>query len=217
MKNYVAIPNELIQDSNLRPSTKRVAFALYAYRGKANSLCRTVASLARQCHCCQNTVRQALSELEERNYIQRKHRYRYDPILRRPVFVANRYMLRVDMSRGYTLIPRDTLHAQVTHAQFAILLLLMCYQGRKNHAYPSTRKVANDLWMATSTVCVAILVLVKCQHVVRNRCLTQIGCYSCNSYYIVFLVGSIDGGCPGTTAIVPQPRQFGKVGGCSDF
>lgn len=217
MKNYVAIPNELIRDPNLRPSTKRVAVVLYAYRGKNNALCRTIAQLARQSQCCENTVRQALCELEERKYIERKHRYRYDPLLGRPVFKSNRYILRVDLNRGYTLMPRDVLFAQVTHTQFAILLLIMCYQGRKNHAYPSIRKAANDLWIATSTVCVAILVLVKHQHMVRNRCLTQGGCYSCNCYYIVFLAPGADGLHPVTADILPQAVAVGKIGGCSDF
>ena len=183
MKDYAAIPNSLILDPALRPSAKRVAFALYAYRNREHTICRSIRTLARVCHMCRNTVIHALKELEDRGYLKRQHRYRYDG--RRFVYKANRYMLQVDMSRGYTLIPRGVLRAELTHTQFAVYLYLFAKQGRSSHSYPSLRRVAASLWIAKSTVCLAVLVLVSGQYLAKNHCRNRRGCYSCNCYYVI--------------------------------
>lgn len=185
MRDYAAIPNSLLLDPDLRPSTRRVAFALWAYRGRKNAVCRTVRALAGMCHMCQATVRQALCELEESGYLRREHRWRYDARLGRSVYRANRYVLRVDMARGYTLIPRSILRAEITHTQFSVYLLLMVRQGRGSHSYPSLRRIAATLWIAKSTVCIAIAVLSSGQYVAKNHCRSRLGCYSCNCYYVI--------------------------------
>ena len=186
MRNYIAIPNQLLLDPMLRPSTKRVAVALYAYRNhRSNSICRTVKALAVMAHCCRNTVLQALEELEERHFLKRKHRYGWNTELQRVVYKANRYTLSMDMSRGYTLVSRTLLRAEITHAQFAVLLLLCAKQGQANHSYPSLRRMAAALLLAKSTICIAIRVLVHKQHLAANHCRNHFGSYSCNSYFLI--------------------------------
>ena len=185
MTNYVAIPNKLIFDPNLRASTKRVAFALFAYRNKANTLCRSLKALAAATGCCQKTVIQAINELEAHRYLKRNHRHHFSAVLMRPVYASNRYVLRVDMSQGYTLIPRDVLYADVTYTQFAVMLLLFARQGRASHSYPSLRRIAATLWIAKSTVCLAVIALVKGQYVAKNHCCNSMGSYSCNCYYVI--------------------------------
>lgn len=178
-------------DATLRPSTKRVAFVLYAYRNRANSICRSLPALCRAAHCCRNTVIQALNELEAHHYLKRNHRHRYSSVLHRPVYKANQYVLRVDMSNGYTLIPRSVLRTEVTHTQFAILLYLFAKQGRNSHSYPSLRKIATVLWIAKSTVCLAIQVLQGRQYLNKNHCRNVQGSFSCNCYYVVVIQGTI--------------------------
>lgn len=188
MIDYAAIPNRLILDPSLRPTTRRVAFALYAYRNRSNTICRSIKALAKMCHCCRNTVIQALKELEAHHYLKRKHRRHYSAALRRTVYKANQYILRVDMSRGYTLIPRCVLRADITHTQFAVYLLLFAKQGRSSHSYPSLRRIAAALWIAKSTVCLAVHVLVCGQYIARNHCRNVLGSYSCNCYYVIVVV-----------------------------
>ncbi len=185
MKDYAAIPNKLIQDTSLRPSTKRVAFTLYAYRSRSNVLCRSVNALAKLCHCCRNTVIRAINELEAHHYLKRNHRHRYSTVLHRPVYKSNRYLLKVDMSQGYTLIPRCVLRAEITHTQFSVYLLLFARQGRSSHSFPSLRRMAEALWIAKSTACVAVAVLVSGQYIARNHCCNRFGSFSCNCYYVI--------------------------------
>lgn len=202
MKDYAAIPNSLLLDPALRPSAKRVAFALYAYRNRRHTICRSIRTLAAVCHMCRNTVIRALTELEDRGYLKRQHRYRYDGQRKRPVYKANRYILQVDLSRGYTLIPRSILRAELTHTQFAVYLLLFARQGRSSHSYPSLRYMAASLWIAKSTVCLAVMVLVSGQYLAKNHCCNRTGCYSCNCYYVIVVVQ-----CAGQSS--PEPLSTG--------
>ena len=187
MRNYAVIPNQLILDSRLRPSTRRVAVTLYAYRGRDNVLCKSMKVLTKLCHCCRKTLLQALEQLEELRYLKRRHRCRWSQRLKRPIYKANRYYLHVDLSQDYTLMPRSILRIDVTHTQFSVYLLLMARQGQSSHSYPSLRRISATLWIAKSTVCLAVAVLVHGQFIARNHCRTRMGCYSCNCYYLIVI------------------------------
>ena len=121
MRNYAVIPNQLILDSRLRPSTRRVAVTLYAYRGRDNVLCKSMKVLTKLCHCCRKTLLQALEQLEELRYLKRRHRCRWSQRLKRPIYKANRYYLHVDLSQGYTLMPRrHPAHRRHSHTVFRL-------------------------------------------------------------------------------------------------
>lgn len=187
MRDYAVIPNKLILDSRLRPSTRRVAVTLFAYRGRGNVLCKSMKVLTKLCHCCRRTLLQALEQLEELHYLKRRHRCRWSQRLKRPIYKANRYYLHVDLSQGYTLVPRSALRIDVTHTQFSVYLLLMARQGQSSHSYPSLRRISATLWIAKSTVCLAVAVLVHGQFIARNHCRSRRGCYSCNCYYLIVI------------------------------
>lgn len=190
-KSYIIVPNSLICDSSLLPSAKRVAVALLAYRNQQNACCKSVATLVKRSGVSRGTVLRAHDALEEHGFLRRQKRYRYDALLHRPVFAANRYSLHIDLSMGYTLVPRWLLHSAVSHATFVISLFLYQCAGRTGRAYPSLRYTARTLDCSKSTVCRAVSILILSQEIIRLRCRNCLGCYSCNSYYVVFPVAGI--------------------------
>lgn len=187
---YIAIPNTLIFSRELSPSAKRVAVAMLSFRWEKKHICKPVRFIAQRAGVCVTTAYSALAELERMGFLSRQRCYRYREESRRVVYAASRYCLHIDLMGGYTLLPYTTarrlLAAQISHAAFAVYLILACRQGRNNnHAYPSLRTTAANADLAKATVCRALLVLIRVQLIVRNRCVNQFDCYSCNCYYVI--------------------------------
>lgn len=183
-RDYVKVPNRLILDATLLPSAKRVAVALLAYKNTKNACCKSIRTICARSGVSRSTVLNALTALEERGFLTKKHRYHYDPLLRRPVFAANRYCLRWDTQKDYTLVPRSLLKAAIPHTAFVVCLYLYHCAGIKGRAYPSLRHTARALDCAKSTVCRSMLVLTALQEIVKRMCKCCTGNYSCNSYYV---------------------------------
>lgn len=190
---YIAIPNTLIFSRELSPSAKRVALALLTYQWEKPTkrhICKKLHFIAERAGVCVTTARSALEQLERTGFLSCRHSYRYREESRRIVYAASCYSLHVDLKNGYTLLPyttaRKLLATQISHAAFAVYLVLACRQGQNSsHAYPSLRTTAANADVAKATVCRALLLLIRVQLIVRNHCGNRFGCYSCNSYYVI--------------------------------
>lgn len=189
----IAIPNTLIFSRELSPSAKRVALALLTYQWEKPAkrhICKKLRFIAERAGVCITTARAALEQLERTGFLSCQHSYRYREESRRVVYATSCYSLHVDLKNGYTLLPyttaRKLLATQISHAAFAVYLVLACRQGQNNnHAHPSLRTTAANADIAKATVCRALPLLIRVQLIVRNHCENRFGCYSCNSYYVI--------------------------------
>lgn len=214
-----AVPNELINDSSMHFSTKKVAVALLLMAGRRNRKVQvTFAELAHQAHCSPATAQQAVSELIQGGYIIKKRCYRFDEGLNRLVYASNAYNW-VRRIGGYTLVRREILDYELTAAAFANLLFIYRCAGREGRAYPSLRRIAGllancvggSLDMAKSTVARALAELRCLQAIVRHRCWTKRSYYAANSYYLSDMVIS-----DGRQSHQDEPDEF-PMGGSPIF
>ena len=209
LHNVAAIPNELINDTKMQYTTKKVATVLLLLAGrKGRSITANFAQLAELTSFSTTTVQQAIRELICAGYITKSRNYRYSDALGRLVFTANTYTWHRRIG-GYTLVRKEILDYDLTPSAFANLLFLYRCAGREGRAFPSIRRIAGRLKivqavcldMAKSTVCVALKALRLTQAVVRHYCRTKKKCFSSNSYYMTNMVvstpaKSLDRGCP---------------------
>lgn len=223
-KRYTPIPNDLIDDTRLHHSAKKVYAALALSRRPDGSIQVSLAKLGRISGLCQATVLQGLAELEEAGYIRKKRSWRYSVALGRLVIAANTYRLRSTCPTGYSLIPAAVFGHKLTGAEFAVLLYLYRCAGRTGRAHPSIRfiagawrgKTGHGLDMAKSTVQRALKRLAQLQLLVKHFCRAALGCLSCNSYYLTdMILGSLGrAAAPAQTAWAvrdpaPETPQFG--------
>ena len=186
-----AVPNNLITDTALSYTTKRVAFVLLLLAGrKGRYVTVSFAALARLCKCSPTTVQKAVKELCSQGYLLKSNRYHFDEKQNHLIYASNRY-LWLRREGGYTLVSRDILAYDLTPAAFVTLLYLYRCAGRKGRAFPSLRRIAKiGLDMAKSTVCLAIKTLRLLQALVRHKCMTRSRCYASSSYYLTDFVFS---------------------------
>ena len=196
-----AVPNNLITDTNLSYTTKRVAFVLLLLSGrKGRYVTVSFAALARLCKCSATTAQKAVKELCAQGYLLKSNRYHFGEKQNHLIYASNRY-LWLRREGGYTLVCRDILAYNLTPAAFVTLLYLYRCAGRKGRAFPSLNRIAKaDLNMAKSTVCMALKVLRLLQAIVRHQCVTRNHCYASSSYYLTNFVFSRNQlpseGCP---------------------
>ena len=186
-----AVPNNLITDTALSYTTKRVAFVLLLLAGrKGRYVTVSFAALARLCKCSTTTAQKAVKELCTQGYLLKSNRYHFGEKQNRFVYASNRY-LWLRREGGYTLVSRDILAYDPTPAAFVTLLYLYRCAGRKGRAFPSLRRIAEiGLDMAKSTVCLALKALRLLQAMVRHKCVTRNRCYASSSYYLTNFVFS---------------------------
>ena len=186
-----AVPNNLITDTALSYTTKRVAFVLLLLAGrKGRYVTASFAVLARLCRCSTTTAQKAVKELCAHGYLLKSNRYHFDQKHNRFVYASNRY-LWLRREGGYTLVSRDILAYDLTPAAFVTLLYLYRCAGRKGRAFPSLNRTAKaGLNMAKSTVCMALKALRLLQAVVRHKCVTRRRCHASSSYYLTNFVFS---------------------------
>ena len=183
-RGYFAIPNEIITDEAMYPSTKRVLCAMLAYSSRHSTIRKSLKELGRLSGCSEATVRKALAELERGGIVQRVRCFRYSCALSRPVYAKNEYRLVREKLRGsYTLVPRELLAAEVSHATFAVALYLYKTAGRTGRSWPSLRTVAKRTDLSKATICRALEALRRAQLLVRYFCVMANRAHSCNSYY----------------------------------
>ena len=186
-----AVPNNLITDTALSYTTKRVAFVLLLLAGrKGRYVTVSFAALAQLCKCSATTAQKAAKELCAQGYLLKSNRYHFGEKLNHLIYASNRYFW-LRREGGYTLVSRDILAYDLTPAAFVTLLYLYRCAGRKGRAFPSLRRIAEmGLDMAKSTVCLALRALRFLQAVVRHKCMTRSRCYASSSYYLTNFVFS---------------------------
>ena len=186
-----AVPNNLITDTALSYTTRRVAFVLLLLAGrKGRYVTVSFAALARLCRCSTTTAQKAVKELCAQGYLLKSNRYHFGEKQSRFVYSSNRY-LWVRREGGYTLVRRDILAYDLTPAAFVTLLYLYRCAGRKGRAFPSLRRIAEvGLSMSKSTVCMALKALRLLQAIVRHKCVTRRRCHASSSYYLTNFVFS---------------------------
>ena len=186
-----AVPNNLITDTALSYTTKRVAFVLLLLAGrKGRYVTVSFAALAQLCKCSATTAQKAAKELCAQGYLLKSNRYHFGEKLNHLIYASNRY-LWLRREGGYTLVSRDILAYDLTPAAFVTLLYLYRCAGRKGRAFPSLRRIAEvGLAMSKSTVCLALKALRLLQALVRHKCITQHRCNSSSSYYLTNFVFS---------------------------
>ncbi len=184
-----AVPNNLITDTSLSYTTKRVAFVLLLLAGrKRRYVTASFAALARLCKCSTTTAQKAVKELCTRGYLHKSNRYHFGEKQNHLIYASNRY-LWLRREGGYTLVSRDILAYDLTPAAFVTLLYLYRCAGRKGRAFPSLRRIAEvGLAMSRSTVCLALKALRLLQALVRHKCITKHCCHSSSSYYLTNFV-----------------------------
>lgn len=192
------VPNDLITDTTIHYTTKRVAVVLLHLSGrKGRPVKVTFRELAKLARCSTATAQQAISELLEGGYIIKRKSYRYSTERGHLIYDANSY-LWMRRNGGYTMIRKELLAYDVSPAAFCNLLYLYCCAGSTGRAFPSLRRIAGRLKagtvigldMAKSTVCVALSALRIAQAVVRHLCTTLRRCHAANSYYLTDMVGT---------------------------
>ena len=186
-----AVPNNLITDTSLSYTTKRVAFVLLLLAGrKGRYVTASFAALARLCKCSTTTVQKAMKELCAQGYLIKSNRYHFGEKQNHLIYASNLY-LWLRREGGYTLVSRDILAYNLTPAAFVTLLYLYRCAGRKGRAFPPLRRIAGmGLDMAKSTVCLALKALRLLQAMVRHKCVTRLRCHSSSSYYLTNFVFS---------------------------
>lgn len=186
-----AVPNNLITDTALSYTTKRVAFVLLLLAGrKGRYVTVSFAALAQLCKCSSTTAQKAVKELCAQGYLLKSNRYHFCEKQNHLIYASNHY-LWLRREGGYTLVSRDILAYDLTPAAFVTLLYLYRCAGRKGRAFPSLRRIAEiGLDMAKSTVCLALKALRLLQALVRHKCMTNRRCYASSSYYLTNFVFS---------------------------
>ena len=186
-----AVPNNLITDTNLSYTTKRVAFVLLLLASrKGRYVTVSFTSLARLCKCSTTTAQKAVKELCAQGYLLKSNRYHFCEKQNHLIYASNHY-LWLRREGGYTLVSRDILAYDLTPAAFVTLLYLYRCAGRKGRAFPSLRRIAEiGLDMAKSTVCLALKALRLLQALVRHKCMTRRRCHASSSYYLTNFVFS---------------------------
>lgn len=186
-----AVPNNLITDTTLSYTTKRVAFVLLLLSGrKGRYVTVSFAALSRLCKCSTTTAQKAVKELCAHGYLLKSNRYHFGEKQNHLIYASNLY-LWLRREGGYTLVSRNILAYDLTPATFVTLLYLYRCAGRKGRTFPSLRRIATvGLAMSKSTVCLALKALRLLQALVRHKCMTYRRCHSCSSYYLTNFVFS---------------------------
>lgn len=184
---YVKIPNAIILDRDLRPSSKRVYVALLSCRRNDSTVHKTYAELASLSGCSTGTVCSALTELTQRGYVFTDRKYRPSKGLGTVVRDTNVYTLNhADCSCSYTLIPCKLLKLHITHAAFLVALYVLKLMGMGKRAWASLRKgFQKELALSRTTICAAIRQLIQCNALVRLRCLKANRSYSCSTFIML--------------------------------
>lgn len=183
-QDYFAMPNDIITDPVMYPSTKRVLSAMLAYCSRHSTIRKSLEELALLSGCSAATVQKALAELETRGIIRRIRCFRYSRYLSRPVYAKNAYQIKRSKLQGsYTLVPRELLTAKISHATFVVALYIYKAAGRTGRSWPSLRTAAKRTDLSKATICRALEALRKAQIIVRYFCIMANRAHSCNSYF----------------------------------
>lgn len=184
------LPNKLILDGALGYTARRLAAVLYSRKNALGACCKALSELASLAQCSIAAAHTALKELEKHGYISYRNSYRYSIDKCRMVYAKNVYTCTMNVTSGYTLIPRSVFDHDVKASSF-LLLLYLYYKagnripGKEYKAFPSLKMTARELAMAHSTVCRCIRELGNARVVYARACVKVDRSFSNNSYFFL--------------------------------
>lgn len=150
--------------------------------------------MAKRSGCGLVTAQKAIKELIAHGYVTQERNCYYSLTLGRHIYSKNTYHI-VYVPGSYTLVPRTALRRRGkrggAHASFSVLLYMYRCAGRVGRAYPSLRRMANDVkgcGASKASVCRAMLMLKQENTVIRTECRRMRGDFSCNSYFLTDMV-----------------------------
>lgn len=157
------LPNCLIRNqSNFSPSTIGVAEIIYAFMNKHRKFTCSLKKIAQHSHRCEDTVRQAISQLEHAGYIKRIRNWRYSEIQDRNIYAQTTYYVIQPVEDEYTLIPYSWLQHEFSPCTLQVLRICRMFMVKEpNRSYPSIRNIAAAAGIAKATVCRAMKEIVR--------------------------------------------------------
>ena len=183
------LPEQILDDPNLKPRTKELAVTFYRLIGENEILCITQKRLARITGLDRNTVKSAADELAASGYITVNRRgARWDTEKGHFVRRSNVYFFKRP-TEHYIMIPYQLARrARWNNVHGAALVVLLNLHRRmmqrgKGRCWPDYAKIAEDTRLANSTVRAAIKLLEMVGLILKQRCRKWNGKYSSNSYY----------------------------------
>lgn len=180
------IPNQLLLDGALNAYTRRIGILLFSRINAHSSCCKSLEELARLSDCCVETVKGALTKLENLGYIHRQKRLRYHAGQGRMVHSKTQYTCNTRLlSDGYTLLPRSIFQFKLTARAFLMLSYFHYQSGSKGRAFPGLSLIAKDLNMAHSTVCMGLNDLKAASVIYVQHCINANGSFNFNSYFFL--------------------------------
>ncbi len=182
------MPSELICDTRLSYSARRVAAALYAHKNALGCTHKSYEQLAQLTSLSPATVRKGVSELAERGYITRRRTYRYSAAKGCVVYGKSEYHCDMSFRHGFTLIPREIFRfgkGELSDSAFSILLYIYRCAGSSKRAFPSIRRISALTGAARSTVCLALRVLKALPLLLVQLCRRANGAFCASSYRLV--------------------------------
>lgn len=184
-KGFIRVPNSLIMDKTMHYSTKEIYVRLLSHFWRGKKFQRSEEKLAKLTGYSRNTLRQAMRELEELGYIRRNHRYKWSAAIGRYVHDAAQYAFCIDLSDGYTVIPRSILSKELKPSEFVTLLELYHSAGNSGRCFPSLNALAQRLDTVKAAVCRCIRGLLHALTLNRLRCKKRNRAFASNSYYLI--------------------------------
>ncbi len=216
-KWYTPVPNQLIEDCSLSHTAKRVAVALMLENRRQNGKIRiSYGDLAKRSGCSVSTTQKAVQELIVHGYVTYERHFYYSVTQGKYVRSKNTYRM-AKISGSYTLIPRTALRRRGknggAHAVFSVLLYLYRCAGRVGRAFPSLRRMADDMkgcGASKASVCRALAMLRMEGAFIRLECRRMRGDLSCNSYHMTDMVIAGKHPTNADIAICPENKENSK-------
>lgn len=181
------MPKALITNlNNFQPSTIGVAAVFYAYMNQHRKFTNSLKNIAALTHRCEDTVSQAIDELEKAGYLRKFQNYIYSQEHQRNIYTQSTYHIIKPIKEDYTLVPYSWLAYNLTPCYFQVLLTCRMFMiQEEGRSYPSIRKIASLVKIAKSTVCLAIKEIARMGILMVAQCKKENGAYTSNSYHIL--------------------------------
>ena len=205
------LPNELVLDTSLSFSARRLGAVLYSRRNPFGGCRKSMATLATLAGMSVTTARKAISELSDAGYIAHINTYRYDERLGRMVYAVGVYQCLLPVSKGFTLIPWSIFDTPMKSSVFVAALYLYLQTGNSTRSHPSLRAICRDIGAGIATVCRAVKALGFVRLFLAMRCRKKNRAFSSNSYHVLFTVhGGAD--VPASSSDCrPKPQLIGSA------
>lgn len=181
------MPNALILNSALAPTTRQIAAIMYAHRNALGFTQKSIAEISALSGRSAATVRAAIAELQVNGYVDAAQTYRWSKKHQRKIYGKKVYRCNLSFTGGYTLIPRALLQnaEKLTPAAFCVTLYLVLAAGNSFRAFPSINEISRAIGIAHSTVCRALTHVKQLAQFLVRLCRTLNGKFAASSYHII--------------------------------